>query len=65
MRELRDLKDLTIHDVQSMSDEYTAGRRWQHHQGHLWNHEPPHLGHLLYVVPSGLEMTMVGRALWI
>ena len=27
MKELRDLKDLTIHDVQPISDEQTTGRR--------------------------------------
>jgi len=27
MKELRDLKDLTIHDIQHIGDEYTPGRR--------------------------------------
>ena len=31
MKELRDLKDLTIHDVLPMSDEYTTGRRHSPH----------------------------------
>ena len=27
MKDVRDLKDLTIHDVQPIGDEYTTGRR--------------------------------------
>ena len=58
MKDLRDLTDLTMHDVQPMSDEETTGQR---HKGDQQNESMPHVDGSKPQPPKHLDLLEGGQ----